>query len=139
MLPNGVQRQVLQSPFDHVVLVSEDKVTKAVSVNGNLNEKILNKIFCSLSSCQQTTLLLDLQAQMAPFVPRQRKHRVRQRLEKHGRKTKSEPNPNAIEILPASKTEHEEKRKALKAEIRGQKQNISSKKQKRLDKYIVKL
>lgn len=74
---------------------------------------------------------------MAPFVPRQRKHRVRQRLENQNRSTKSEPNPNAIEILPDN--EREQKRKALRAELRGQQQKISSKKQKRLDKYIVNL
>ena len=72
---------------------------------------------------------------MAPFVPRQRKHRVRHRLENQDKWTNSEPDPNAIEILPIKNTE--ERRKLLRAEIRGQRQNISSKKQKRLDKYIV--
>lgn len=83
--------------------------------------------------------VLDSWAEMAPFIPRQRKHRVRQRLNHHDKKSETELDPNAIEIVPPSKREREEKRKALRAEIRGQQQNISSKKQKRLDKYIVKL
>jgi ATP-dependent RNA helicase DHX37/DHR1 len=74
---------------------------------------------------------------MAPFVPRQRKHRVRKRLENLGRKTQPELDPNALEILPPQRKEQEERRKALRAEIRGQQHKISSKKQKRLDKYIV--
>lgn len=76
---------------------------------------------------------------MPPFVPRQRKHRVRQRLEQPSAKTNSEFNPNVIEILPPDKREREERRQALRTELRGQKNKISSKKQKRLDKYIVKL
>lgn len=72
---------------------------------------------------------------MAPFSPRQRKHRVRHRLETQDRSAKSEPEPNALEILTANATD--EKRKALRAEIRGQQPKISSKKQKRLNKYIV--
>jgi ATP-dependent RNA helicase DHX37/DHR1 len=74
---------------------------------------------------------------MPPFVPRQRKHRVRQRLAHNDRKTEPTINSNAIEILPASKKEEEEKRNTLKAKLSDEKQKISSKKQKRLDKYIV--
>ena len=76
---------------------------------------------------------------MAPFIPRQRKHKVRQRLKHHDKKPETELDPNAFENVPLSKREREEKRKALRAEILGQGQKISSKKQKRLDKYIVKL
>ena len=76
---------------------------------------------------------------MPPFVPRQRKHRVRQRLEQQMGKTGAELDPNAIELLPPGQKEREEKRKALRAEIRGQQHKISSKKQKRLEKYIVNL
>lgn len=74
---------------------------------------------------------------MAPYVPRQRKHRVRQRLENQNISTKSDLDSNAVEILPADSTEA--RRKVLKAELRAQQPKISSKKQKRLDKYIVNL
>lgn len=79
----------------------------------------------------------DLQTQMPLFVPRQRKHRVIQRLAHNDRKTEPTLDTNTIEILPASKREQEEKRNILRAELRGHQQKISSKKQKRLDKYIV--
>lgn len=73
---------------------------------------------------------------MAKFVPRQRKHKVRER---EKRKSTTEPatnDSNVTEILPPSKAEREEKRRKLREELRAQQPKISSKKQKRLDKYI---
>ena len=71
---------------------------------------------------------------MAPFVPRQRKHRKRQREE---RGVGDGSDPNAVEILPTSVKEMNIKKSALKKELRSQQPKMSSKKQKRLDKYIV--
>ena len=77
---------------------------------------------------------------MPKFVPRQRKHKLKQRAKHndisvggHGQDS------NAAEILPVTKNEKEEKRRRLKADLRAQQPKVSSKKQKRLDKYIVRL
>ncbi|PYH48207.1 ATP-dependent RNA helicase ECM16 [Aspergillus saccharolyticus JOP 1030-1] len=67
---------------------------------------------------------------MPKFVPRQRKQKHRQQVESTGVDT------NAAEILPISKNEKEAKRQRLKEELKAQNPAISSKKQKRLDKYI---
>ncbi|KAI9879666.1 MAG: putative ATP-dependent RNA helicase DHR1 [Pleopsidium flavum] len=74
---------------------------------------------------------------MPKFVPRQRKHKLRQR-DSHNGKSSSGPgdDSNATELLPVSKTEREEKRRQLKENLRAQQPKVSSKKQKRLDKYI---
>ncbi|PGH17235.1 hypothetical protein AJ80_04877 [Polytolypa hystricis UAMH7299] len=70
---------------------------------------------------------------MPKFVPRQRKHKGRDR----DKKAAAQPeDSNAVEIQPVSKTEREEKRQKLREELRAQQPKISSKKQKRLDKYI---
>lgn len=69
---------------------------------------------------------------MPKFVPRQRKHKVRKRLEQDGGN-----DSNALEILPTTVTEKEKKRQDMKDLLRMQLSNVSSKKQKRLDKYIV--
>lgn len=72
---------------------------------------------------------------MAPFIPRQRKHKVRQRL-------KSKPyegsgvDANVLE-LPSSTNQKDEKRKAIKNALRAEQPKMSSRKQKRLDNYIV--
>jgi ATP-dependent RNA helicase DHX37/DHR1 len=71
---------------------------------------------------------------MPRFVPRQRKHKARQR--KAAQNDDGNVNSNQIQILPLSKEEREEKRRKLKQELRAGQPNISSKKQKRLDKYI---
>ncbi|KAI9697999.1 MAG: putative ATP-dependent RNA helicase DHR1 [Candelina mexicana] len=73
---------------------------------------------------------------MPRFVPRQRKHKVLQRQQRHGVPTAPMGDSNAAEILPVSKGEKEEKRRRLREELRAQQPKISSKKQKRLDKYI---
>lgn len=72
---------------------------------------------------------------MAPFVPRQRKHKNRQRAQSGAAENGSDP--NAFEILPASVKERDEKKNALKEALRSQQPKMSSKKKKRLDKYIV--
>lgn len=66
------------------------------------------------------------------FVPRQRKHKVRARDQ-----AATPTSTNQEQIIPLSKAEKEEKRLKLKEELRAQQPlKISSKKQKRLDKYI---
>ncbi|KAK6365628.1 putative ATP-dependent RNA helicase DHR1 [Exophiala oligosperma] len=73
---------------------------------------------------------------MPRFVPRQRKHKVLAR-EQAGRPHAPQPTANEEIIVPLSQSEKEERRRALKEELRSQQPiKISSKKQKRLDKYI---
>ena len=78
-------------------------------------------------------------ARMPKFVPRQRKHKVRKRLEQGGDdlSVRISSDSNAAEILPVTVTEKEKKRQDLKNALRVQQPKASSKKQKRLDKYIV--
>ena len=76
---------------------------------------------------------------MPKFVPRQRKHKVRKRLEQNGG-NKGVPtgnDSNAAEILLLNATEKEKKRQDMKMALRAQQTKVSGKKQKRLDKYIV--
>ena len=73
---------------------------------------------------------------MAPFVPRERKHRKRQRGKREGI-AENGANSNALEILPVSIEEKEKKKAALRDALRAEQPKISSKRQKRLDKYIV--
>ncbi|KIW70875.1 hypothetical protein PV04_03110 [Phialophora macrospora] len=77
---------------------------------------------------------------MPRFVPRQRKHKVLAR-QKAAATTSlptadNPPSSNAEIIIPQSKAEREEKKRQLKEELRAQQTKISSKKQKRLDKYV---
>lgn len=76
---------------------------------------------------------------MPKFVPRERKHKVRQRLAQQGGENEANDlaaaDPNAVEILPSS--EKEKKKQELKTAIQAQQPKISGKKKKRLDKYIV--
>ena len=78
-------------------------------------------------------------AKMPKFVPRQRKHKVRTRLKQGGDDVGGpiSNDSNAAEIFPATVTEKEKKRQDLKNALRVQQPKVSSKKQKRLDKYIV--
>ncbi|KAJ5109849.1 ATP-dependent RNA helicase DHR1 [Penicillium argentinense] len=67
---------------------------------------------------------------MPKFVPRQRK-------QKHRRQEPAAPvDTNVAELAPVSKDEKEARRQKLREELRDQHTNVSSKKQKRLDKYI---
>lgn len=74
---------------------------------------------------------------MPKFVPRQRKHKVRARLQQQQHRQGDGPDTNASEILPESKTDKQWRKEQLKAELRAQQPAASSKKRKRLDKYIV--
>jgi ATP-dependent RNA helicase DHX37/DHR1 len=72
---------------------------------------------------------------MPKFKPRQRKHKQRRREEQSS--SKRVEDTNVTELLPESKAEREERREALREELRSQQPQVSSKKKKRLDKYIV--
>lgn len=75
---------------------------------------------------------------MPKFVPRQRKHKINKTQSRNSRSGKDVNNDsNTTEIIPVAKSEKEEKRRQLKEDLRAQRPKISSKKQKRLDKYIV--
>lgn len=68
---------------------------------------------------------------MPKFTPRQRK-------QKHRHKEPTAPvDTNVTELAPVSKDEKEARRQKLREELRDQHTNVSAKKQKRLDKYIV--
>lgn len=83
--------------------------------------------------------MLQYTVEMPKFVPRQRKHKVRNRLEPAGGNggVSTGNDSNAAEILPTTIIEKEKKRQDMKNALRAQQPKISSKKQKRLDKYIV--
>ncbi|KAJ5166401.1 ATP-dependent RNA helicase DHR1 [Penicillium canariense] len=67
---------------------------------------------------------------MPKFVPRQRK-------QKHRHQEPTAPvDTNIAELAPVSKDEKEARRQKLREELRDQHVTVSSKKQKRLDKYI---
>lgn len=68
---------------------------------------------------------------MPKFTPRQRKHKNRQK------ESTALADTNVAEILPISKSEKEAKKQKLREELRAKHEKVSSKKQKRLDKYIV--
>lgn len=65
------------------------------------------------------------------FVPRRRKQKHR------AKETQPQTDSNVLEIVPLSKDEKEARRQKLREELRSQHPKISAKKQKRLDKYIV--
>ncbi|OQV04098.1 Helicase associated domain-containing protein [Cladophialophora immunda] len=76
---------------------------------------------------------------MPRFVPRQRKHKVlaRQHAQAGPSPANAAPQQSNQEIIvPQSKVEREAKKQKLREELRAQQPHISSKKQKRLDKYI---
>ena len=69
---------------------------------------------------------------MPKFVPRQRKQKSRQ---KEGKAPSVDT--NVAQIQPVSKSEREARKQELREEVRAQHAKVSGKKQKRLDKYIV--
>jgi len=69
-------------------------------------------------------------------VPRQRKHKARAR-EAAASQDDGGADANVAEIIPASKAEKEDRRRKMKDELRAKTSKSSSKKNKRLDKYIV--
>lgn len=76
---------------------------------------------------------------MPQFIPRQRKHKARQRDSERGNASNSAvPNDsNVSEIVPQPKAEREQKRLELRKSLLTQQSVVSGKKKKRLDKYIV--
>lgn len=81
---------------------------------------------------------LPYSSRMPPkFVPRQRKHKVIARAKENGKySSHAVIDPNAIEHIPAVKSEIEEKKQRMKEDLRKEGQKISGKKAKRLEKYI---
>lgn len=73
---------------------------------------------------------------MPKFVPRERKHKLRRKDTRDGKSGPSNDS-NAPELIPGPKSEREEKRRQLKEDLRAQQPKVSSKKKKRLDKYVV--
>ncbi|KAI1002486.1 putative ATP-dependent RNA helicase [Podosphaera aphanis] len=74
---------------------------------------------------------------MAPkFVPRQRKHKVLARQKVAAGHVESSNDSNAAELPLIPRTEIQEKKLRLREELRNQNSKISSKKAKRLEKYI---
>lgn len=71
---------------------------------------------------------------MPPFKPRDRKQRGRRQDVKSAA---ASVDTNVTEIIPVSKAEKEAKRHQLREQLREQQPKMSSKKKKRLDKYIV--
>lgn len=74
---------------------------------------------------------------MSKYVPRQRKHKVRQRVEHNGDHAETVNDSNTVEIVPITNNQKEEKRRRIKDAIRADQPMMSSKKKKRLEKYIV--
>jgi len=72
------------------------------------------------------------------FVPRQRKHKVlaRQKAQSKGNEAEQQQDPNALEILPAEQSEVKKQAAQLRAQLNQDGVKVSSKKAKRLEKYI---
>ncbi|MCJ1353503.1 MAG: putative ATP-dependent RNA helicase DHR1 [Icmadophila ericetorum] len=75
---------------------------------------------------------------MPQFIPRQRKHKARQRdgERHHVRNSAAPSDTNVSEIVSRPKAEIEQKRLELRKSLFAQQSVVSSKKRKRLDKYI---
>lgn len=74
---------------------------------------------------------------MPRFVPRQRKHKVKERERRENEGTAPPViDSNAVEIVPAAQAEREEKKRLMKEEIKKDGNKISGKKAKRLEKYL---
>lgn len=75
---------------------------------------------------------------MPKLVPRQRKHKARWRGEENAEKGRAaEIDSNVTEILPAQRKEFEKLKAAERVKLKLAGVKVSSKKKKRLDKYIV--
>ncbi len=70
------------------------------------------------------------------FVPRVRKHKVLARTKDENAGGEPGVDSNAIEHIPAKKTEIEEKKRVLREQLKEEGKKISGKKAKRLEKYI---
>ncbi|KAJ9139454.1 RNA helicase-like protein [Pleurostoma richardsiae] len=75
---------------------------------------------------------------MPKFVPRQRKHKVlaREKDRQNGTHEPAQDDSNVQEILPSHVKEKEQRKAQLREELKSQGVKVSSKKAKRLDKYI---
>ncbi|KAI9655114.1 MAG: putative ATP-dependent RNA helicase DHR1 [Bathelium mastoideum] len=73
---------------------------------------------------------------MPKFVPRQRKHKARDRQKQN--RSVAASDTNAVELSPESKNDRQKRRQQLQQELRAQQpqSKVSAKKQKRLNKYI---
>lgn len=71
---------------------------------------------------------------MAKFIPKDRKKRRRKIDKPQGGGT---VDTNVVEVIPTPSSEKEKRKREVKDSIRAQQPKISSKKAKRLDKYIV--
>ena len=71
---------------------------------------------------------------MAKFVPRHRKARRKRDRKTHNGGTSD---TNIAEIIPVTASEKEKKKEEMKVALRTQQPKMSSKKSKRLDKYMV--
>jgi ATP-dependent RNA helicase DHX37/DHR1 len=72
---------------------------------------------------------------MPKFVPRQRKQKAKERQTQNGA-----ADSNILQLLPVNKDEREARRQQLRAQLRAEQlanSKTTSKKKKRLDKYIV--
>lgn len=74
---------------------------------------------------------------MPPFVPRQRKHKVRERLSRNEKNAGSNAQSFATETMFSNETAEDRKSNTIKNTLNIQQQKMSSKKKKRLEKYIV--
>ena len=76
---------------------------------------------------------------MPKFIPRERKHKVllRQKDKRDPSQASDHGDSNEVEILSATQVEREKKKSELKSAIKTEKPQMSGKKKKRLDKYIV--
>jgi len=72
------------------------------------------------------------------FVPRQRKHKVLARERAQENATHEVTDSNALEILPAQQRELQERKAEMKEQLKRDGVKVSSKKAKRLEKYIEK-
>ena len=73
---------------------------------------------------------------MAPFVPRQRKHKKIQKTHQH-QFTGNSLDSNIVEIHSSTTSEKIARKDAIKNELHNEQSVMSSGKRKRLDKYIV--
>ena len=73
---------------------------------------------------------------MPKFIPRERKHKRLAKQPQSQSKFKSSVDSNATELIPASQSEKDERRQALKAQLVAPDTKVTGKKRKRLDHYI---
>ena len=74
---------------------------------------------------------------MPRFVPRERKHKVRNRKSRASHKNSTPHDSNVEVLVPSDDSRRENLRRELRESVKAQQPKISSAKQKRLDKYIV--